>query len=88
MNEKTNSRDETLFDAVRDFLESGALMVDELIESIKPSEVECRQARRKFWELNAKIASGVAGLAERRLREMEEPAPQRHADRIVVEDDQ
>ncbi len=49
MNEKTNPQDETLFNTVRDFLESGALMVDELIETIKPSEAECRRLKRKFW---------------------------------------
>jgi hypothetical protein len=87
MGEKAKDNAEWLMETVRDLLETGALVVDELIDTINPSEAECLRARRKFWECNAKIAAGLAGFAERRARDLQSPpAPQRHADRIVVDD--
>lgn len=89
MGEKTKDDAEWLLETVRDLLETGALVVDELIDTIKPSETECLRAKRKFWEFNAKIAAGLAGFAERRATNLQKPPPpQRHADRIVVEDDE
>ncbi len=89
MNDQANLKEETLFDTVRQLLETGALVVDELIESIKPSEADCLRAKRKFWETNARVMAGLAKFAERRAENMETPPPpSRHADKIVVEDDE
>jgi hypothetical protein len=88
MAEKTEQKDESLLDLICGLLESGALVVEELIETIKPSAEECRRTQRRFWEFHAKVASGLATFAEHRLRDLKTPPPERHADRIVVEDDE
>ncbi len=87
MTEKANAQDETLADALREICEAGLLVVEEVIDSIKPSEAECEQAKRQFWEFNAKVASGIAAFAERQMRGTRPPASPRRAETIIVEDD-
>ena len=88
MAEKTEQKDESLLDAICGLLESSALVVEELIETVKPPAEECRRAQRRFWEFHAKAATALAAFAEHRLRDLKTPPPERHADRIVVEGDE
>jgi hypothetical protein len=88
MVEKAEQKDESLIDTLGELLESGALVIEEIIDTIKPSKEDCRRAKRRFWEFHAKMAAGLATFAENRLRDLKTPAPERHADRIIVEDDQ
>ena len=85
--EKPDRPEDSLFEAFRGLAESGALVIEEVIETIKPSDDECRRLKRRFWELQSKIAGGLGAIAEHRLRDLKTDASPRHADRIVVEED-
>ena len=85
--EKTDRPEDSLFEAFRGLAESGALVIEEIIETVKPADEECRRFKRRFWELQSKIASGLATIAEHRLRDLKTDTEPRHADRIVVEED-
>lgn len=88
MAEKETDREgESLVGVICDLAETGALVVDEIITSLKPSEEECRRLKSRFWELQSKLAAGLATVAEHRLRDLKTTPPERHADRIVVEED-
>jgi hypothetical protein len=87
MAERDECKDESLTDALRDLAETGALIVDEIIDSLKPPDEDVRRMKRHFWQLQVKIANGLATLAETRLRNLKSDAPPRHADKIEVEED-
>jgi|GEM_PF-2894155 len=87
MAEKPEQKDESLLESVCQLVESGALVMEEIIHSLKPSEEECRRFKRRFWEFQAKIASGLSTIAEKRLRDIKTDTGPRHADRIIVEED-
>ena len=85
--EKTEPKDESFAAAICELAESAAMVVDEIVESLKPSEEECRRLKRGFWEFQSKLATGLSAIAERRLHDLKTDATPRHADRIVVEDE-
>jgi hypothetical protein len=87
MDEQTAAKDDSLCAVLGELLESGALVLEEVIETIKPSPADRRRAQRRFWEFQAKLAAGVATFAENRLRDLKNPTTTRHATRIVVEED-
>ena len=84
---ETDHPSDSLIGAICELAETGALVVDEIITSFKPSEEEGRRLKSRFWQLQAKLAAGLATVAEHRLRDLKTTPPERHADRIVVEED-
>ena len=85
--EKTDRKDDSFATTLCELAESAALVVDEIVESLKPSEEERRRLKRGLWEFQSKLASGLAAIAEHHLRDLKTDASPRHADRIVVEDE-
>jgi len=87
MAEQEKSKEEPLVETLCALAETGALVVEEIIESLKPADEDMRRLKRNFWQLQAKIANGLATIAETQLRNLKTDAPPRHADKIVVEED-
>lgn len=88
MSETKKETVDTLFEAVCDIVHTGAALVEEVIETAKPPEEECRKIKRQFWELGAKVASGFQLIAESKLRDLKNtPDQPRHAEPIVVDED-
>ncbi len=87
MNDQQKANDESLADVLREMCEAGLLAAEEVVNSFRPSDLECEQAKRRFWQFNAKVASGIAAFAERQMRNTRSEASPRRAETIVVEED-
>ncbi len=88
MSDTKKETTESLFDAICEIVHTGAALVEEIIETAKPPEEECRKFKRQFWEFGAKVASGIQTIADSKLRELKNtPDQPRHAESIIVDEE-